>query len=104
MFGLGAKIRWALITIGVFIVLLGIAEYNGLFDAYPAIKKYTFPFMWIVGALLIIAGYGFEEKSEKPNGSCGVDGAPGMGERKKGVFGDGPFGGDGGSDGGGGGD
>jgi uncharacterized membrane protein YgcG len=101
MFGLSEKTRWVIFTVGLLLVALGILEHHNLLDEYPIIKLLVFPYIWVIGCILIFVAYGFEDSSR--NNSGGVDGAPGLGEKKDGPFGDGGFwgGGDGSSGGGG---
>jgi hypothetical protein len=104
MFGLSEKTRWLLFIVGVVLVALWFLEHKELLTDYPFLELLVFPYIWIVGIVLIIVGYGITDESEdvKPTGSGGVDGAPGFNEGKHSNFRDGPFGGDGGGSSGGG--
>ena len=103
MFGLSTRMRWLIFGIGTIPVLLAFGKIFGVIDLHPNLESILIPYGLGIGILLMVIGHGFTEESEKPNGSGGLDGSPGMGESKKGFWGDGPFGGGdgGGGDGGG---
>jgi hypothetical protein len=102
MFGLSEKTRWILLFLGLVFVVLGILDKQNMLAEYPLIEFIVFPYIWVVGCALIFVAYGFTDESQKYSGSGGIDGAPGLGEKKRGPFGDGSFWGDGdGSSGGG---
>lgn len=102
MFGLSEKARWVIFFLGGALFLLGVLDYQGMLNNYPTLGLIAFPYIWVIGLAIMFIGYGLPEKSDKPSGSGGVDGAPGMGEKKSGPFGDGSSWGDGGGSSGGG--
>ena len=100
MFGLNQTTRWILFFTGVFLVVLYGLDHHHLLDPYPLLKALVFPYLFIVGLILIVVGHGFTETQYGPTGSGGVEGAPGCGSKKEAPFAD-FFGGDGGGSGGG---
>ncbi|MDH5326669.1 MAG: hypothetical protein OEZ68_10365 [Gammaproteobacteria bacterium] len=88
MFGLPKPIRWIFIFLGGAIILLDIVNQRDMLSDHPAVENFLFPHIWVVGLALIFLGYGFEKDNNKHSGSGGVDGAPGMGEKKNSPFGD----------------
>ena len=102
MFRLSEKTRWILFFLGVVLVLLGFLDHKGMLNNYLFLNFIAFPYIWVVGIAIMFIGYGFTKESDKPSGSGGVDGAPGLGEKKSGPFGDGSSWRDGGGSSGGG--
>lgn len=101
MFGISEKIRWVLLSLGGAIVLLGFLDHKEMLNDYPTLSFITFPYIWVLGFIIIFIGYGLSEENSKPIASDSGDCAPGLGERKNGPFGDGPSSGDGGGSAGG---
>jgi uncharacterized membrane protein YgcG len=91
-----------LIFLGSMLVVVGILEHKNMLDEYPIIKAVIFPYIWVIGCILIYIAYGFKDDTHKSSGSGGIHVTPGLGEKKSGPFGDGSFwgGGDGSSGGG----
>ena len=104
MHKLSTNIRWTLFFSGGVIVLLSILEHKELLNNYPTLNFIIFPYIWVIGVILMWAGYGFQTEKEKHTGSAEIGSTPGLGKRKSGLFGDGSSWGDGGDGGGGGGD
>ena len=96
MFELSNKIRLVLFIIGGALVLLGILDNKGLLNNHPILNIIIFPYIWLLGVSLMFIGYGHTKENKKPRGSGGVDGAPGLGEKKGGLFGNNSHSGDGG--------
>ena len=87
--------------IGASLIVLELLKRREMLTDYPVLELVLFPYIWVLGAILIFVGFGRSKEQKHPHGG-GVDGAPGFGQKKNSFFGDGPGSGEGGGSGGGG--